>query len=98
MSPCLRPERALGIAALAFAVALVEVGGRTYAAWVDVAASGSGTLLVADTQDGSIVLRAPLVGAGRRYVEPLFHDGVVWTTSCDGNSGPGVVESFTLMP
>jgi hypothetical protein len=77
-------------------VAVFQSGVESYAAVVSVVGSGSGTLLVVRVRDGEIVSRTPLSGRGRRFIEPLVQDGVLWTTSCDDNDGPGLLESFRV--
>jgi hypothetical protein len=79
-------------------VALLAVGGKTYAAVVDVASSGSGTLLVVDVATGDIAHRVSLASEGRRFIDPPVFDGVLWTTSCNNNQGPGILESFSFAP
>lgn len=69
------------------------VGGGDYVAWVDVVRGKPGTLYVVRVADGEIVLRISLSGHGRRYIEPLVHDQVLWTTSCTDNEGPGILEA-----
>jgi hypothetical protein len=76
----------------------VLLGDGQHVAWVDVARPETGTLYIVRVADGEIVARAPLSGHGRRYIEPLVHDHVLWTTSCSDNEGPGIVESFRLNP
>jgi hypothetical protein len=75
-------------------VVTFDSAGRTFAAWVDVVKSGHGTLLVVDVAGGEIVERLQLDGPGRRFITPVAHERVLWTTSCNDNNGPGVVESF----
>ncbi|HEX2881426.1 MAG TPA: hypothetical protein VHO25_17980 [Polyangiaceae bacterium] len=72
------------------------LAGGDYVAWVDVVKGSSaiGTLYVVRVTDGEIVLRVPLSSHGRRYIEPLVHDRVLWTTSCDDNDGPGILEAI----
>lgn len=72
--------------------------GEPFAWVVNVALSGSGTLLGIRVRDGEIVAQTALADEGRRFIEPLVHDDVLYTTSCNSNAGPGVVERFQLAP
>jgi hypothetical protein len=79
-------------------VRLLDAGGATYAAVVDVGnRSMPGELYLVRVTDGAIRARQALAGPGQRFAQPLAIGAHLLVPSCvDGGAGPGRLEGFRV--
>jgi hypothetical protein len=80
------------------AVVAAPLGGESYAFVVEVVPGGEGQLLALRVSDGTLAASASLTGPGQRFIRPAVHGDTVYVTSCTGDSGPGQLEAYQLVP
>lgn len=56
-----------------------------------------GKLLAVRLEDGHLLTDIDKAGRGRRFIEPLVHDGVVYTVSCESDRGRSFLEAHRFV-
>lgn len=57
----------------------------------------NGKLLALRPRDGKLLGEVALAGKGRRFIEPLVHEDVVYAVSCESDRGRSFVEAHRLV-
>ncbi len=57
-----------------------------------------GRLIGLSAIDGALLTDQTLSGRGFRFTKPLFHQGVLYTPSCNRDQGAGTLEAHRLIP
>jgi len=57
----------------------------------------NGKLIALRLEDGHLLAEIDVAGKGRRFIEPLVHDGVVYTVSCESDRGRSFIEAHRFV-